>query len=98
HIASSSADPALRSEALLLAGNLYEKSNARDRALDAYIRYVNEFPKPVETALETRNKIAEMYKAANDDSHFLQQLNEIVRIDANAGPERRGRTKRIAAA
>jgi tetratricopeptide (TPR) repeat protein len=97
HIASSSADPALRSEALLLAGDLYEKSNARDRALDAYIRYVNDFPKPVETALETRNKIAEMYKAANDDSHYQQELNEIVRIDANAGSERTGRTKTLAA-
>jgi len=97
HIASSSADPALRSEALLLAGDLYEKSNARDRALDVYVRYVNEFPKPVETALETRNKIAQMYKSANDTSHYQQELNEIVRIDANAGPERTGRTKTLAA-
>ena len=97
HIASSSADPALRSEALLLAGDLYEKSNARDRALDVYVRYVNEFPKPVETALETRNKIAQMYKSANDTSHYQQELNEIVRIDANAGSERTGRTKTLAA-
>ena len=43
-ISSQSKDPALRSEALLVAGDLYEQSNARDRALDAYIRYVKEFP------------------------------------------------------
>ena len=61
-IASQSEDPALRSEALLDAGDLYSQSNSRDRALDAYIRYVKEFPKPVETAIETRFKIAEMYK------------------------------------
>src|SRR6185369_2977432 len=72
-------------------------SSSGDRALDVYVRYVNEFPKPVETALETRNKIAQMYKSANDTSHYQQELNEIVRIDANAGPERTGRTKTLAA-
>ena len=96
-IASQSDDPALRSEALLVAGDLYEQSNARDRALDAYIRYVKEFPKPVETAIETRFKIAEMYKAAHDESLYHQQLEEIVRIDADAGPERTGRTRTLAA-
>ncbi len=96
-IASQSADPALRSEALLVAGDLYDKSNARDRALDAYIRYINEFPKPVETALEIRNKIAEMYKAAHDESRYHQELEQIVRIDADAGTERNGRTRTLAA-
>src|SRR3989454_766567 len=96
-IASQSDDPALRSEALLDAGDLYSQSNSRDRALDAYIRYVKEFPKPVETAIETRFKIAEMYKAAHDESLYHQQLEEIVRADAGAGPERTGRTRTIAA-
>ena len=96
-IASQSDDPALRSEALLVAGDLYEQSNARDRALDAYIRYVKEFPRPVETALETRFKIAEMHKAAHDESLYHQELKEIVRIDAGAGPERTGRTRTLAA-
>src|SRR5262249_23708381 len=46
NIASKSGDPALRSEALLTAGDLYEQSDSRDRALAAYVRYVKEFPKP----------------------------------------------------
>jgi tetratricopeptide (TPR) repeat protein len=96
-IASQSEDPALRSEALLDAGDLYEQSNSRDRALDAYIRYVKEFPKPVETAIETRFKIAEMYKAAHDEPLYHQQLQEIVKTDAGAGSERTGRTRTIAA-
>jgi tetratricopeptide (TPR) repeat protein len=96
-ISSDSKDPALRSEALLVAGDLYVQSNARDRALDAYIRYVNEFPRPVETALETRYKISEMYKAAHDESLYQKELKEIVRIDAGAGSERTGRTRTIAA-
>src|SRR5262249_54016634 len=96
-LASKSTDPALRSDALLTAGDLYEQSNARDRALATYIRYVNEFPKPVETALETRSKIAGMYNAAHDESLYHHELEEIVRIDADAGPERTGRTRTIAA-
>jgi len=96
-IASQSNDPALRSEALLDAGDLYAQSDARDRALDAYIRYVKEFPKPVETAVETRFKIAEMYKAAHDETPYHQQLEEIVSADASAGSERTVRTRTLAA-
>jgi tetratricopeptide (TPR) repeat protein len=96
-IASQSSDPELRREALLLAGELYEQCDARDRALDVYLRYVNEFPQPVETALETRNKIAEIYRATHDEALYHQELETIVRIDADAGPERTGRTRMIAA-
>jgi len=96
-IASQSDDAALRSEALLDAGDLYAQSNSRDRALDAYNRYVKEFPKPVETAIETRFKIAEMYKAAHDETLYHKQLEEIVSADAAAGSERTGRTRTVAA-
>jgi tetratricopeptide (TPR) repeat protein len=96
-ISSQSDDPALRSEALLVAGDLYQQTNSRDRALAAYTRYVNEFPQPVETALETRFKIAEMYKAAHDESPYHHELEEIVRIDGAAGAERTNRTRTIAA-
>jgi tetratricopeptide (TPR) repeat protein len=96
-IASESNDPALRSEALLAAGDLYEQTSDRDHALDVYNRYVNEFPKPVETALETRSKIAGMYKAMHDEARYHQELTEIVRIDANAGQDRTARTRTLAA-
>src|SRR5881296_3804636 len=95
-VASESGDETLRRESLLVAGDLYEKSNARDRALGAYRRYVDEFPRPIEAALETRFKIAEIHKAANDVPLYHQQLKEIVRIDAGAGPERTDRTRTLA--
>jgi hypothetical protein len=88
-IASQSDDPALRSEALLDAGDLYVQSNSRDRALEAYGRYVKEFPKPVETAIETRFKIAEIYKAANDETLYHQQL-EGNRERRRGPPDRKG--------
>src|SRR5260370_2268786 len=96
-IASQSDDPALRSEALLDAGDLYVQSNSQDRALDAYNRYVKEFPKPVETAIETRFKIAEMYKTAHHEPLYHAQLEEILTPDPAAGSERTGRTRTLAA-
>jgi tetratricopeptide (TPR) repeat protein len=96
-LASESEDPALRGEALLAAGDLYQQSNANDKALDAYRRYLNEFPHPVEAALETRFKISEIYKATHDESLYQKELGEIVRIDAAAGSERTNRTRTLAA-
>src|SRR5258708_449468 len=73
-IASQSDDPALRGEALLDAGDLYAQSNSRDRALDAYNRYVKAFPKPIELAIETRVKIAAMDTAAPDETPVHHHL------------------------
>jgi tetratricopeptide (TPR) repeat protein len=96
-VATESQDPALRSEALLVAGDLYEQSNARERALDAYVRYVAEFPRPLETAVETRFRIAQLRQATGDQSRYYEELASIVRIDAEAGSERTGRTRTLAA-
>jgi tetratricopeptide (TPR) repeat protein len=96
-LAARSEDPALRREALLAAADLYEQSNTRDRALDIYLRYVEEFPRPIEPALETRFKIADAYKAAHDEPAYYRELNEIVRADASAGSERSARTRTLAA-
>ena len=96
-LASESTDETVRRESLLLAGDLYRQSNANDKALIAYGNYVSQFPKPLEAAVETHFKMAEIHKAAHDDSLYHQELTEIVRLDAAAGPERTGRTRTLAA-
>jgi tetratricopeptide (TPR) repeat protein len=96
-LASESTDEAVRKESLLVAGDLYQQSNAKDKALDAYGRYVTQFPKPLEAAIETRSKIAEIYKAAHDEPLYKKELAEIVSADAAGGAERTGRTKTLAA-
>jgi tetratricopeptide (TPR) repeat protein len=96
-LASESTDETVKRESLLVAGDLYQQSNASDKALAAYQHYVTDFPKPLETALETRFKISEIYKAAHNDSSYQKELMNIVSIDAAGGPERTGRTKTIAA-
>ena len=96
-LASESADESVRRESLLVAGDLYQQSNATDKALNTYGHYVSDFPKPLETNLETRFKIAEIHKAAHGDSLYQKDLTEIVRIDAAGGPERTGRTRTLGA-
>jgi tetratricopeptide (TPR) repeat protein len=95
-LASQSEDPKVRGESLLLAGDLYVQSQTSDRALEAYGRYVKEFPHPIEAALDTRSKIAEIHKTAHEDGLYRKQLEEIVHLDAGAGKERTARTRTIA--
>src|SRR5262249_40823996 len=87
-VAKESSNPQLRAEALLQAGDLYGQANNADRARDAYSRYVEQFPKPVEAAVETRSKIAEICKSKGDRAQYTQQLQEIVRADGAAGGRR----------
>ncbi|HET7203165.1 MAG TPA: tetratricopeptide repeat protein [Steroidobacteraceae bacterium] len=96
-IATESEDPALRGEALLVAGDLYEQSKDTARALASYGRYVAEFPRPVEAAVDTRQKMASLHKATGDDASYYGELAAIVRADAEAGADRTGRTRSIAA-
>ncbi|HET9285222.1 MAG TPA: tetratricopeptide repeat protein [Candidatus Angelobacter sp.] len=96
-LASESTDETVRRESLLMAGDLYQQSNANDKALIAYQHYVTDFPKPLETAVETHFKMAEIHKAAHDDSLYQKELKEIVSLDAAGGAERTGRTKTLAA-
>mgnify|MGYP000134755292 CR=1 FL=1 len=91
---SDSAD--LRAEALLLAGQLHEEAASPDRALAVYQRYVEQFPKPIEAAVETHFKIAEIYQHKSDTTNYHHSLEQIVQIDAAAGSERTARTRFLA--
>ncbi|HEY7638577.1 MAG TPA: tetratricopeptide repeat protein [Steroidobacteraceae bacterium] len=92
-VATESDNPELRAEALLLAGQLHEEATSPDRALAVYLRYVEQFPKPVETAVETHFKIAGIYQRKNDTANYQHALEQIVQIDAQAGSERTARTR-----
>ena len=96
-VATEAEDPELRREALLEAGDLHEKAQNSDGALAVYERYVAEFPYPVEIAVETRAKIAAMYKAKGDRLRYEDELLAIVDADANAGADRTDRTRYLAA-
>ena len=95
-VANEAAEPALRAEALLLAGKLHEDAKDAERALAVYTRYVGEFPKPVVDAVETRQRMAEIHKARGDDVRYRAELERVVQADAKAGAERTSRTRSLA--
>src|SRR5512143_3467514 len=96
-IETESRDDEIRRDALLVAAELHTKDGNSVRALEVYRRYVEYFPQPVELNLETRNSIAEILKAQNDRTSYLDELGKIVAIDASAGSARTPRTRYLAA-
>jgi len=96
-VAKEAEVPEMRREALLVAGQLYEDAKLSDRALALYQGYVAEFPLPLEVAVETRFKIADMYDAAGDEARYHAELKRIVKIDRTAGAARTERIRYLGA-
>jgi tetratricopeptide (TPR) repeat protein len=96
-VAAEATDPELKREALLSAGELHEQASNVDGALAVYERYVAEFPQPVDIAVETHSKVAEMYRARGDLTRYHEHLAALVAADAEAGADRTDRTRYLAA-
>lgn len=96
-IARESRDDEVRREALILAAQMYEKVEKHKLALAVYQRYVDLFPKPLEFALETRYKMARLYKSWGQETQYRNELRRIISVDAGAGAERTDRTRYLAA-
>ncbi|WP_136514889.1 tetratricopeptide repeat protein [Geomonas edaphica] len=88
-------DEDVRREALMLAAELHQQSGNKKQALAVYRRYVGYFPDPVEVNLEMRDKICTFVKD-EDRAAYLNELKEIIAIDAAAGDKRTPRTRYLA--
>lgn len=95
-VADGAEDPELRRESLLMAGDLYDDAEEDTRALDVFSRYVEEYPSPVDLALEIRYRMAGMHQAAGSLGLYHDELRRIVDIDADAGVEGTPRTRYLA--
>src|SRR6185369_12023930 len=89
-------DEEVRRGALMLAAELHQQTGNRKQALKVYRRFVGSFPEPVEVNLEMRHKISEILKAENDRKAYLDELKEMVEIEAAAGQARTPRTRYLA--
>ena len=90
-------DEGLRREALNQAAELYEKADAKDKALLVYLKLVDYFPKPIEDAIEVRKKMADLYLQRGKQKKYIAELNNIVNTDAAGGKGRTDRTRFLAA-
>ena len=96
-IVSETDNKELKREALQQSADLYVTAKATNDALRVYNHFVEMFPHPIEDAVETRNKMANIYKDSGDHTKYLQQLTIIVDADKHAGKERTDRTRYLAA-
>ncbi len=96
-IETESKDDEVRRGALLVAADLYAQVSDSERALQVYRRYVARFPKPLELALETRFKVAGIFKTKSDNVSYLAELKQIRDADARGGGERTDRTRYLGA-
>jgi tetratricopeptide (TPR) repeat protein len=96
-VAAEAVEPELKREALLSAGELHEQASDVGGALAVYERYLAEFARPVDVAVETRSKVADMYRARGDVPRYHEHLAALVAADAAAAAERTDRTRYLAA-
>ncbi len=68
-----------------------------DDAIRVYEQYVNEYPRPLDLAMEARNRLSEIFKAELDYERYYAQLNDIIDADREAGVDRTDRSRYLAA-
>ncbi len=96
-IAAESTDVELSREALLTAGELYDEVSVAADAVRVYRQYVAEYPLPLDIAMETRMRLADIFKAELDYTQYYEQLHDIVAADQDAGAGRTDRSRYLAA-
>ncbi len=95
-IAAEATDVELSREALLTAAELYDEVRVVDDAIRVYEQYVDEYPRPLDIAMETRQRLSEIYHEQSDYQKYFDELSEMVEEDRNAGPERTDRSRFLA--
>ena len=96
-IAAEVMDPVLAREALLTAAELYDEVNILADTVRVYEQYVSEYPRPLDLAMEARNRLAEIFKAELDYERYYAELNDIIDADREAGADRTDRSRYLAA-
>lgn len=90
-------DPEKKREAMFLTAEYYEKAGDEAKALAMFKDYATRYPEPFDLAVETRYRIAEMYKKKNDDASYRFWLEAIIKADSTAGSRRTDRSRYLAA-
>ena len=96
-LGQSDQNPTIRREAISQAAKLYAKGGNRELAIRNLKRYVKEFSRPTEQAIEARQQLAELYAKGGKLRESHAWLKDLIKADKNAGAERSDRTRFLAA-
>jgi tetratricopeptide (TPR) repeat protein len=95
-IAVEATDPELAREALLTAAELYDEVKVTAEAIRVYDEYVTLYPRPLDIAMESRTRLAELFKATSDYTRYNAELEAIVVADRDSGGDRTDRSRFLA--
>ena len=95
-ISAESDDPELKRDALLTAGELYDEVGEEDDAVRVYEQYVFEYPRPIDLAIETRTRMAEIFVSQLDYTRYHEELEAIVALDRDSAADRTDRSRYLA--
>jgi cellulose synthase operon protein C len=96
-LSKGGSDPALAAQQLQRAAELREKAGRMDLATATYERFVARFPDPVEPAVETRQKLADLATRAGDLPTRDRWLTDIIGANTRAGVSASVRVRFLAA-
>ena len=97
HIATTQTDPALRREAAWTSATLYQQAGGEQQAIMAYIRFIKQYPHPVEQAIEARYQLVQLFQKTRTPGKVRYWQQQIVESDRAAGRARSDRTRFLAA-
>jgi len=95
-IAAEATDPELAREALLTAGELYDEAEVMPEAIRVYESYVEAYPRPLNLAIETRTRLADIFKQEERMDRYHVELGAIVALHGEAGREQTDRSRFLA--
>ena len=96
-IATADGSPETRRDALWQAAELYAGAGETVAARATYARYVEQYPEPVNEAIEVQYTLAELATEMDDYPERMRWLSAIVEADGLAGAARTDRTRYLAA-
>jgi len=96
-LADSEKDPRLRREATLTTAALYQQAGRDTQAIEAYKRFVERYPEPVEAAMEARYQLVQLYGKSRQTDQRRYWQKQLVSADREAGGQRTDRTRYLAA-
>ena len=92
-LSATKKDIAMARDSLWQAAELYEKGGQERKAAAAYERYVRQYPRPLEPAIEARYRLAEISRKEGSPSQRQAWSRELVEAEQKGGSERTERTR-----
>jgi len=96
-LASTGKDVAVGRGALWQAAELYEKAGQETSAVAAYERYIRQYPAPLESSIEARQRLIQVAQKRGQTARQLTLSRELVNAERAGGRERTERTRALGA-